>query len=96
MRNDMQNFSQKHEGNEPLGRSRRNWKDTMNVGHKVTGYEAMDWVHLSEQSPVSGSCSPSPYNAGNLLTSFSTTMLYGVGFCLRHKFPKNRYKNNDF
>jgi hypothetical protein len=90
MRNDMQNFSRKHEGKEPLGRSRRNWKDAMNVDHKEIRYEAVDCVHLSGQSP------PCPENAGNMLTSISSTMLYGVGFHLRHKLPKNRHKNNDF
>jgi hypothetical protein len=57
---DMQNAGQKREGKGPLERSRRNWKYALNIDRKKIGYDAVDCVHLSGQSPVTGTSSHCP------------------------------------
>jgi hypothetical protein len=38
----------KPEGKKPLGRSRRKWKDNINVDLKEIGYGGVDWIELAQ------------------------------------------------
>jgi hypothetical protein len=38
----------KNEGNRPLGRSRRRWKDSIKMDCQEVGWGSMDWIYLAQ------------------------------------------------
>jgi hypothetical protein len=38
----------KPEGNRPLGRPRRRWKDNIKTDLREIGWGGMDWIHLAQ------------------------------------------------
>jgi hypothetical protein len=44
----IQNFARKHEGKRPQGRCKYRWKNNIKMNLKNTGWEGMDWIHLTQ------------------------------------------------
>jgi hypothetical protein len=38
----------KHEEKIPLGRHRNRWENNIKMKLKITGWEGMDWIHLTQ------------------------------------------------
>jgi hypothetical protein len=47
MRNAYKILVEKPEGKRPLGRSRSRWEDNIRMNVRETGWEGVDWIHLT-------------------------------------------------